>query len=266
MGMEETILVCENSLEGILTAVYQAYAWKLIPAQTRVQVGEADLCFFATYREVGTDAVLAGKVVSTIQRRFGAEAWEDICHAAASQDPEKGQAIYQTIAAGLSGQVRGKLMGALANDHIRKTFELSRHVYSEAHRMKMFLRFREVEGNVLFARIEPDADVLAFVMPHFSDRFPQENFVIVDTRRGLAGVHAAGQEWFLVRLGEDKKEAFYSLAGHYTETEREMAELFRHFCHSLGIKERANGKLQQQFMPLKYRSFMTEFDTAGKGS
>lgn len=36
MGMEETILVCENSLEGILTAVYQAYAWKLIPAQTRV--------------------------------------------------------------------------------------------------------------------------------------------------------------------------------------------------------------------------------------
>lgn len=262
--MEETILVCDNSLEGVLTAVYRAYEWRLNPASTGIQTGEADLCLFAVYREVATDAALAEKVANTVKRRFGAEAWESVCYALASEDTAKGQAVYQTIAAGLSGQIKGPLMGGLANAHIRRTFELSRHVHNEAHRMKEFLRFKELEGGTLFARIEPDADVVEFIMPHFADRFPLENFVIADTRRGIAGIHAASREWFLIRMEvgeeEDGQGAFASVAEHYSEGELEMAELFRHFCHTIGIRERKNLKLQQQFLPLKYRSFMTEFE------
>lgn len=260
IGMEETILVCEDSIEGVLTAVYCAYEWKLNHRATRIQVGEADLCLFAVYREVETDAARAFKVASTIKRRFGIEAWEDICHALASEAPEKGQAVYQTIVAGISGKVRGRLMGALANDDIRRVFELSRHVYNEEHRMKEFLRFREVEGGVLFARIEPDANVTDLIMPHFADRFPLENFVIVDTRRAVAGIHAAGKEWFLLHMDRKTAEQMETMESHYTEQEREMAELFRHFCHTIGIRERNNLRLQQQFLPLKYRSFMTEFE------
>lgn len=258
--MEDTILTCEDSLEGILTAVYRAYEWRLKPACTRVQAGEGDMYLFAAYRRVESDAVLAGKVADTVRRRFGEEAWEDICYAAAMEDEEKGQAIYQTIAAGLAGEIRGRLMTGLANDHIRRTFELSRRAQHEAHRMKMFLRFREVEGGILFARIEPDVNVMAFIMPHFADRFPLESFVILDTRRGIGGIHAAGEEWFLLRMEEGVRERFESLAEHYSEEELKMGELFRCFCHSLGIKERTNLKLQQQFLPLKYRSFMTEFE------
>lgn len=260
--MEETILVCEDTLEGILTAVYCAYEWKLKPSETRIQIGVADLCLFATYREVETDQVKAAKVASTVKRQFGTDVWEEICHALAAEDAAKGQAVYRTIAAGLSGKVRGRLMEALADDDIRKVFELSRRVHNEVHRMKMFLRYREIEGGVLFARIEPDANVMEFIMPHFSDRFPLENFVIADTRRGVAGIHASGQEWFLVQMDSAVWEQFESLAGHYTQDERELAELFRHFCHTIGIKERRNRKLQQQFLPLKYRGFMTEFENS----
>lgn len=258
--MEETILVCEDSPEGILTAVYRAYEWKLKPEHTRIQVGAADLCLFAAYREVTADAGVAGKVANTVKRRFGQDAWEDIYFALAAEAKEKGQAVYRTIAAGLSGRIRGKLMGGLADDDIRRTFELSRHVHSEAHRMLMFVRFRELEGKLLFARIEPDANVLEFVMPHFADRFPLENFVIMDVRRGIAGIHEARRDWFLVRLDREERERFSSMALRYSEEELEMAELFRHFCVSLGIRERKNLSLQQQFLPLKYRRFMTEFD------
>lgn len=258
-GMEETILVCEDSIEGVLTAVYCAYEWKLNHNETRVQIGEADLCMFAVYREVKTDSWRASRVAATIRKRFGEEAWEDICHALAAEDPGKGQAVYQTIVAGISGKVRGRLMGALANDDVRRVFELSRHVYNEAHRMKQFLRFREVEGGILFARIEPDADVAALIMPHFADRFPLENFVIADTRRAVAGIHAAGKDWFLIRMDIETAEQMESMEEHYTEQEREMAELFRHFCHTISIRERNNLRLQQQFLPLKYRGFMTEF-------
>lgn len=258
--MEETILVCEDSLEGVLTAIYCAYEWKLVPGKTRIQIGEADLCLFAVYREVETDPAKAAKVAATVKRRFGADAWEAICYALAAEAEEKGQAVYHAVAAGLSGKIRGPLMQALADDAVRRVFELSRHVQNETHRMKMFLRYREVEGGVLFARIEPDANVTEFIMPHFADRFPLENFVIADTRRGIAGIHASGQEWFLVRMDKAVWEQFESLAGHYTQEEQEMAELFRHFCHTIGIKERSNRKLQQQFLPFKYRGFMTEFE------
>lgn len=157
-------------------------------------------------------------------------------------------------------------MEALTEDWIRRVFELSRHVSNEAHRMKMFVRFRELEGKLLFAQVEPDADVVSLIMPHFADRFPRENFVIADTRRRLAGVHAKGQEWFLLRLEEAEGLRLRHVDSLYTQEEREMAELFRHFCSSVGIRQRRNLALQQQFAPLKYRGFMTEFDRKMEGN
>lgn len=258
--MEETILVCEDTIEGVLTAVYRAYEWKLAPECTRVQIGQADLRLFALYREVETDAALAEKVAATVRRRFGTDTWEGICHALAAEDEEKGQAVYQTIAAGLSGQIKGPLLEGLANDSVRKVFELSRHVHNEAHRMREFVRFKEVEEKLLYAHIEPGADVTALIMPHFADRFPLENFIIADHGRGIAGIHAAGKEWFLVRMDARMKERFTALSAQGTDGEQEMVELFRNFCHTIGIRERRNTKLQQQFLPLKYRAYMTEFN------
>ena len=257
--MIQSILVCQNSMEGVLTAIYRVYEWKLNGPDTMIQIGEADLRLFANYYEVETVPPLAEKVASTVLKRFGEDTWEFICYALASEDPGKGQAVYRTIAAGLAGAIRGPLMHGLANDDIRKVFELSRHVHNEAHRMIEFLRFREVEGNILMARIEPDADVTALIMPHFTDRFPLENFVIVDTRRRLAGIHSARKPWFVARYEKEKDAQVERIWGQYSENEQEMEELFKHFCKTLGVKERRNIKLQQQFLPLKYRPFMTEF-------
>ena len=124
--------------------------------------------------------------------------------------------------------------------------------------MKMFVRFRELEGGLLFSRIEPDADVTAFVMPHFADRYPLENFVIADTKRGIAGVHPSGKSWFLMHLQESECLAMENMEGRYTQQEKEISQLIRGFADSISIKERENRKLQKHFMPLKYRSFMTE--------
>ncbi|MBR2949335.1 MAG: TIGR03915 family putative DNA repair protein [Lachnospiraceae bacterium] len=257
-GYREIILVCEPALEGILTAIYQAYEWKLIQENTRIQTGADDLNLFADYREVWTQPYKAAKVADTLIRRFGADTYEDICFAAASGSSDRAQAIYETVVLGLSGQVKGKLLQALTYDCVQRVFELARRVRKEEHRMKMFVRFRELEGGLLFSRIEPDADVTAFVMPHFADRFPLENFVIADTKRGIAGVHPSGKPWFLMHLQESECLAFENMEGRYTQQEREINLLIRRFTESISIEERENRKLQKHFMPLKYRSFMTE--------
>ena len=57
----------------------------------------------------------------------------------------------------------------------------------------------ELENGMLFSRIGPKNDVVAFLMPHFADRLPIENFVIYDEKRNLFGIHPAGKPWYLLR-------------------------------------------------------------------
>ena len=116
--MEELILICEDSVEGILTAIYRIYEWKLCGKRVKIQTGASDLCLFAQYREVMPDAECAAKVARTLRRRFGEQAWEAISYALASEEADKSQAVYETIAAGLSGRIRGPLLQALAEPSI----------------------------------------------------------------------------------------------------------------------------------------------------
>ena len=258
MNRQDIILVCEPSAEGIFTAIYRAYEWKLELSRVRIQPGQDDLNLFAEYRQVETDRNRAYKVAATLAKRFGQDTYEEICYALASEEADRGQAIFETIVLGLSGKVRGRLLEALTYSCIQRVFALARRVKKEEHRMKMFVRFRELEGGILYARTEPDADVLAFIMPHFADRFPLENFVIADTRRGIAGVHVSQKEWYVLHLQDMENFLSDHTAAYYTENEKEITDLIQRFCGSISIRERRNLKLQQQFMPLKYRSYMTE--------
>lgn len=202
--MEELILICEDSVEGILTAIYRIYEWKLCGKRVKIQTGASDLCLFTQYREVMPDAECAAKVARTLRRRFGEQAWEAISYALASEEADKSQAVYETVAAGLSGRIRGPLLQALAEPCIHRVFALSRSVHRVRERVLQFLRFQEITGGILYGEIAPDADVLALVMPHFADRFPLENFVILDERRAAAGIHPAGKAWFLAKLSKQE--------------------------------------------------------------
>ena len=112
-----------------------------------------------------------------------------------------------------------------------------------------------MENGILFSEINPKNQVLPFMMPHFADRFPNENFVIRDRRRNLYGIHQAGKEWFLAEIenGPGKTQLRQSAE------ERRIQELFRYFCHKIMIEERENRKLQRQMLPLRFRHDMTEF-------
>ncbi len=257
--MEETILVCEDSIRAVLTAVYRAYEWKLVPGRTRIQLGEDDLTLFSQYRRVEEDEALAQKVMNTVRRRFGDRAWEDISYSLMAEAPDKATAVYHAIAAGLSGRIKGPLMQGLSDPAVYRVFELSRTVHRVSHRMLEFLRFEELEDGSLCALIEPDADVTALIMPHFADRFPLENFLIADCRRRKAGLHPAGKPWVMVRLTDGEAEGLLRMRENRTAAQRELEELFRGFCHTIGIKERRNLHLQQQFVPDQFRRFMPEF-------
>ena len=139
-NMEEKYLICEDSLEGIFTGIYDAYALAFALREDHkgihLQVGEEDnFRLFAVYIRVEPDAEKAAKVANTICRRLGEGTYLDICRALASEDKGKGEAIYKTILCGLQMKDGSQVMGNLANRHVHKVFELARRTRNEVKRM-----------------------------------------------------------------------------------------------------------------------------------
>lgn len=246
---------CEDTAESVFTAIYQAYEERRNHRDTYLCLTD-DPVLFAEDIRVTADTEKSRKVMNTLNRRFGAENCLQLSMALASEDEGKAQAVYRTVVEGLRGNCRpGHLFDNLANDDIHKAFALARGVSTEAGHQKQFLRFQELENGVLHSRIGPKNDVLVFLMPHFADRLPIENFVIYDEKRNLFGIHPAGRQWYLLR-GEEA-DAPRQLV--YSQEEGRYQELFRGFCHAIAIEERRNRKLQQGMLPLRFREYMVEF-------
>lgn len=257
---EKTIFLCEDSVDGIFTGVYDAWDSRLGHENVKLALkGEANYELFARYREVKTDREKAEKVANTLRKRLGSEDYSCIYQAALSGDDRKAEYIYRTVAAGLAGGRRGAVMQNLQNPDICRVFELSRRTGNEAHRYYQFLRFLELENGVLFSEIRPENDVLPLIGEHFADRFPGEHFLVYDRTHQTFLMHEAYQQWVLISGEELNREA----VGKISENEVQIAALWKGFCRSVAIMERKNLGLQQQFLPLKFRAFMTEMGSDG---
>jgi probable DNA metabolism protein len=131
-----------------------------------------------------------------------------------------------------------------------KLNELEHIVTREAHKYKGFIRFEMSEVG-FFARIAPKHDILPLIAPHFWERFGDER-VIFDEGRSVAAI-IDKDGYRLMSASVEKFEKH--------ESEKKFEGLWKRFFESVSIKERANKKLQQSFVPLRYREFMSEFSS-----
>lgn len=247
---------CEDSLEGVCTAIYRAYEDHAEHRDTWIRVDQ-ELMLFGEYISVETDLDRTEKVLRTLRRRFGQEDYESLCMALTASDPDKAQAVYQTVVYGLKAEpAPGHLLDHQTDTHVLKTFRLARGASRELSHLMGFIRFRELERGILYAENQPKNHVLPYLMAHFADRFPQENFAIRDVGRQLLGIHCAGGEWYLT----DSRELLSALqqAG-FSAAEMAYEELFRYFCHKIAIKERRNIELQNQMIPKRFQKYTIEF-------
>ena len=245
---------CEDSLESIFTAIYRSYEENRDAEDTCLALDDNPLLFGEDVY-VQPDSARAVKVMRTLERRFGEENYLTVCTALAATDKEKAQAVYRTVAKGLDERcARGHLFDNLADEYVMKTFSLARAAGREIDHFREFLRFQELENGVLYAKIGPKNNVLTFLMRHFADRLPIENFVIYDSTRNLFGIHPVKRQWYLLS-GEEAAEP----ALRFSEEEEQYQELFRCFCRTISIKERENLRLQQSMLPLRFREYMIEF-------
>lgn len=250
------VFQCEDTLTGIMTGVYDAWDSRLGHQRVRLTTAQnMDMELFCEYIWVRPDFTKAEKVLRTVQKRLGEEAYEMIAYAASYPDDRKADAIYRMIVLGLCLPTGRQVSGMLTEPDVRLVFELKRKTWHIAHRYLGFVRFRELETGVLFSEIEAEADILALIAPHFADRFPMENWVIYDRCRQKAAIHPLGKGFFI--LEEVKGDELGAVCD--SSQEEHFVALWKTFHQAIGIEERTNSRLQSSLLPKKYRQFMQEF-------
>ncbi|MDO5573774.1 MAG: TIGR03915 family putative DNA repair protein [bacterium] len=297
--MNHKIFVCENSIEGIFTGVYDA--WKAAreighshckletlppdygngtmkeqsnPLQVRDDCRNYEL--FSEYIYVKTDQDKAEKVTKTVCERMGYPVYKELSKAILAEAPDllyggrdtdydKGDAVYRTIVTGLSMKSGDEVLTNLTNPYVARVFELTRRVGNEYLHWIEFLRFHELKSGVMFARIAPENNLLAMMAPHFADRLPLENFMIYDERRGLFIIHGAGDPENPVPIENtwaivQGEKPDEEAITDYSDREEYYQELFTSFCKTIAIESRVNTNLQRQMLPLKFRKYMVEFE------
>ncbi len=255
------VLQCRDSLEGIFTGIYEAYACRRPLNTIMIETTEQDnLRLFTTYQNVIPDSDKAAKVVRTLKERLGGEDYHTLCMALSSPARDKAQAVFKTVVWGLKEKKCRSIMEHLTDNDIRRVLELSRGANNELLHLKGFLRFQELENDVLFSTICPANDILPLLAMHFSDRLPKENFVIFDEGRKLYVIHPSGKEWFMMR---DEMDASTVQTLDISEEEKYYQKLFTHFCHTISIEAKENYKLQRNMLPIHFRKYMVEFSSKG---
>ena len=107
--------------------MYDAYASRLGYENVKLQMEyEMDRELFAEYVEVEPDAEKAEKVLRTIRRELGLEAYECICQAAASWDKRKANAIFKTVVLGLHLPKKQSVMNCLTKDYVCMVADLAK--------------------------------------------------------------------------------------------------------------------------------------------
>ena len=259
-------LRCEDSLEGMFTAIYDAFVYKNKmdkPYEDSITIaaGEGCMTLFTEEIAVQTDMDKVNKTIHAIQTRLGYSVYDTVLHALCHYDEERASTVLGYLVRAFAKGSR--ISEHMADPYVMGVLELSRKVENERQRFYGFLRFRVIQGEnalirmdgepqereVLFAQIEPKCNLVPIMMEHFESRYPNENFIIYDEKRKLAAVHRAYQTCVLVAsegivLPESGSDIF--------------EELWKQYFRSMEIKPRHNERCQNNMMPKWYRKYMPE--------
>lgn len=247
---EDIVYRYDGTMDGMLTCIFESYARRESPSAI-LSPREAQYSLFETHT-ISTDRKKAERVVNGLRRTAGSEAADlvQLSHLTCLPEKEKHALSFTRLAM----KTGPRACSMLADHRVNIMNRAVRFLQIEAHHLCGFIRFTESDGT-LVALITPRNNVLPLLDEHFSDRFPEERFIIYDRNRMTALMHLPGMSR-IVPINEMKIPVV-------SERELDIQRLWRRFHQTIAIEGRVNPKLQRNLMPLRFRPNMTEFQHEG---
>lgn len=237
------IYICEESLNGFLTAVFYSYYNReqvdmICACRDKVLLGD-------TCRIIEPSEPLAARVSAGIKTRVGKKGMDDVSRALCSGDGDKYQKVYAYLKVVF---FEGKKAAEMYNNKCVKEFvDLVYKVNVEAHRLIGFIRFKETANGVYYGYYGSDHDLIEVVAPHFADRFHTQRFILHDLAHKKIFAFDGKNALFIDNAGD--------IALEFSEHEEIVSRLWREYQENVTIEGRKNLKQQSRFMPNRYRWF-----------
>ena len=238
-------LVYDGSFESYLCLVHDVYYKKLIPTSI---VKEYDALLFDDVHFCVYEPKKAEAVLGALKQKFKKKEFQSILNTFLCDKDAFEMPLLEFIRQGFSSQNE---LHNINNEAVLYIRSLEKKLFSTYHRYSGFLRFEELSDKTLYAKIDAQYNLLYLLGRHFSKRLHAQEFIIHDIKRELAFLHVNGES-SLQQVAEYKTP-------EVSADERKMQKLWKGFFESVNIKERTNEKLQKSWIPLHYRTYMTEF-------
>jgi len=240
----------DGTFEGLLAVLSLVRGRGEEPTSIGTTAPAQEGLFSSTIR-VESDEAAAERLLEEIGRRLSPATAAHLYHAFLSETEGVEMLLHRYLR--LGWREGRRLDSLLSHESVLPVHRLARRVRHEAHRMKGFVRFREVREGFYYAALEPDYRVISLMAPHFADRFFDQHWLIHDVRKNRGIVHEARRNGW--------EEVALELTGAPVMSEREewFQSLWRRYFDRVSIAERSNLRLQQSKVPLKYRRWLVEF-------
>ena len=127
-----------------------------------------------------------------------------------------------------------------------EALKISTYVSRENHKFKGFVRFKELETNVLYAEVEPENNILEILSMHFIKRLKNEWWIIHDKKRKILSIY--DKKHFYIT----SDDSFKLLNTNESDNEEKIKNMWITFYKTIGIQMRKNDRCRMNFMPKKY--------------
>lgn len=254
----QTIFQFDNTFDGLLTAVFEAYARRTFPDLLTVE-GEPLPLFYDEAFTVVTDEAKAERVWNGLRKKLSAGALRCLAECWLAEEPETSMLLFRYICKAIDAP--RSIETNFADPDVLEFSRMWKRVDSEKWHLIQFIRFQKAVDGTYFAAVEPQKNALPLVTDHFRDRLGDQPWLIYDVGRAY-GFYFDRQEVRHVTFSEDTR-AVHLLSGRLDESlmdkdEKLFQQLWKTYFKAICIKERWNPRKHRQDMPVRYWKYLTE--------
>ena len=253
-----TIFIFDNTFEGLLTSVFEAYFRRTFP-DALLPEGEPLPLFHEEVFTVITEEEKAKRVWRGLQKKLSSGALSCLAQCWLAEEAETPMLLFRYIRKAIDAP--RSIETNFADPDVLEFSRMWKRVDWARLRMLQFIRFQKAADGTFFAAVEPEKNALPLAINHFKDRFADQPWLIYDIKRAY-GFYYDLKEVRQVTFEEGSREG-HLVTGMLDESlmdkdEKLFQQLWKTYFKAICIKERLNPRKHKQDMPVRYWKHMTE--------
>ena len=251
-----TIFIFDNTFEGLLTSVFEAYSRRTFP-DALLPEGEPLPLFHEEVFTVITEEEKAKRVWRGLQKKLSSGALSCLAQCWLAEEAETPMLLFRYIRKAIDAP--RSIETNFADPDVLEFSRMWKRVDWERLRMLQFIRFQKAADGTYFAALKPLYNVISLVIPYLQDRFADQKWLLYDLKREYGYYHDLST---ITEVHFEQKEGHLQ-SGFLDESimdqdEKLFQKLWQTYFKAITIKERTNPKLHRQNLPARFWKYLPE--------